>query len=131
MTTGRRNSRNRITKEIREQILYAYLGDPIKGTELAMSNGLTAAYAYKLANERAGYCRRMMRSCLGAAIQRDWHQHDCPHSRDKGNALRPSEPSVVRERPNAAQAGGSCCSVIRRVPGMSGGPPPQRIFAHA
>ena len=46
MTTGRWNSRNRITKETREQILYAYLGDPIKGTELAMSNGLTAAYAY-------------------------------------------------------------------------------------
>jgi len=44
--------RNRITKEIREQILHVYLGDPIKGTELAMSNGLTAAYAYKLANER-------------------------------------------------------------------------------
>jgi len=52
MATGRWNSRNRITKEIREQILYAYLGDPIKGTELAMSNGLTAAYAYKLACER-------------------------------------------------------------------------------
>ena len=52
MTTGRRNSRNRITKEIREQILYAYLGDPIKGTELAMSNGLTGAYAYKLAYQR-------------------------------------------------------------------------------
>src|ERR687887_363810 len=52
MTIGRWNSRNRITKEIREQILYAYLGDPIKGTELAMSNGLTAAYAYKLAYER-------------------------------------------------------------------------------
>ena len=52
MTSGRWNSRNRITKEIREQILYAYLGDPIKGSELAMSNGLTAAYAYKLAYER-------------------------------------------------------------------------------
>ena len=52
MTFGRWNSRNRITKEIREQILHAYLGDPIKGTELAMSNGLTAAYAYKLAYER-------------------------------------------------------------------------------
>jgi hypothetical protein len=52
MTTGSWNSRNRITKEIREQILDAYLGDPIKGTELAMSNGLTAAYAYKLAYER-------------------------------------------------------------------------------
>ena len=66
----------------------------------------------------ADYCRLTMRSCLGAAIQRDWHQHDCPHSGDKGNALRPSEPSVVRERPTT-QAGGSCFSVIRRVPGMS------------
>jgi len=52
MTSGRWNSRKRITKELREQILHAYLGDPIKGTELAMSNGLTAAYAYKLAYER-------------------------------------------------------------------------------
>ena len=52
MTLGRWNSRNRITKEIREQILHAYLGDPIKGTELAISKGLTAAYAYKLAYER-------------------------------------------------------------------------------
>src|SRR5262245_21402357 len=52
MTTGRWNSRNRITKEIREQILYAYLGDSSKGSELARSNGLTAAYAYKLAYER-------------------------------------------------------------------------------
>ena len=51
MTTGRWNSRNRITQEIREQFLHAYLGDPIKGTELAMSNGLTSAYAYKLAYE--------------------------------------------------------------------------------
>src|SRR4029453_18833310 len=58
MTTGRWNSRNRITKETREQILYAYLGDPIKGTELAMSNGLTAAYAYKLAYERGLLPRR-------------------------------------------------------------------------
>ena len=52
MTTERWNSRDRITKEIREQILDAYLDDPIKGTELAISNGLTAAYAYKLAYER-------------------------------------------------------------------------------
>jgi hypothetical protein len=52
MSFGRWNSRNRITREIREEILHAYLGDPIKGTELAMSNGLTAAYAYKLAYER-------------------------------------------------------------------------------
>src|SRR5262245_45150066 len=47
----------------------------------------------------ADYCRLAMRSCLGAAIQRDWHQHDYPHSRDKGNAVRPSEPSLVRESP--------------------------------
>jgi hypothetical protein len=52
MTLGKWNNRNRISKEIREQILHAYLGDPIKGTELAMSKGLTAAYAYKLAYER-------------------------------------------------------------------------------
>jgi hypothetical protein len=52
MTTGRWNNRKRMTKEIREQILDAYLSDPIKGTELAMSNGLTAAYAHKLAYER-------------------------------------------------------------------------------
>ena len=77
MTSGRWNSRNRITNEIREQILYAYLGDPIKGSELAMSNGLTAAYAYKLAYER-GLLPLAKRSCLGAAIQRDWHQHDRP-----------------------------------------------------
>jgi hypothetical protein len=32
MTLGRSNSRNRITKETREQILNAYLCDPIKGT---------------------------------------------------------------------------------------------------
>jgi hypothetical protein len=80
-----------------------------------------------------------MRSCLGAAIQRDWHQHDCPHSKNKGTALRPSEPSVVWECPNATQAGGSSfgegdyhefsaayiswgsAELIRRVPGMSGG----------
>ena len=52
MTARSWNNRNRITKEIRERILDAYLGDPIKGTELAISNGLTAAYAYKLAYER-------------------------------------------------------------------------------
>ena len=52
MTFGRWNTRNRITKEIREQILHAHLGDPLRGTELAISNGLTAAYAHKLAYER-------------------------------------------------------------------------------
>jgi hypothetical protein len=30
--------------------------------------------------------------------------------KNKGNALRPSEPSVVRECPNATRAGGSCFS---------------------
>jgi hypothetical protein len=30
--------------------------------------------------------------------------------KNKGNALRPSEPSVVRECPNATQAGGSSFS---------------------
>ena len=34
MTSGRWNSRNRITKEMREQILYAYLGDPSKEPNL-------------------------------------------------------------------------------------------------
>jgi hypothetical protein len=52
MTSAKLNSRKRITREVREQILSAFLRDPIKGTELAMSNGLSAAYAYKLAYER-------------------------------------------------------------------------------
>jgi hypothetical protein len=52
MATERWNSRNKVTKEIREQILHAYLGDPLKGAELAISNGLTAEYVYKLACER-------------------------------------------------------------------------------
>jgi len=52
MTSPRSNSPKKITKDIREQILSAFLRDPIKGTELAMSNGLSAAYAYKLAYER-------------------------------------------------------------------------------
>lgn len=43
---------NRISKELREEILALYLSDPVGGTNLAMSHGLTAAYAYKLANAR-------------------------------------------------------------------------------
>jgi len=43
---------NRISKELREQILELYLRDPMAGTKLAMEHGLTAAYAYKLANAR-------------------------------------------------------------------------------
>ncbi len=40
------------TKESREEILRAYLNDPEAGTKLAMSRGLSPAYAYRLANER-------------------------------------------------------------------------------
>ena len=43
---------NRITKAQREEILALYLVDPLKATELAISHGLTPAYAYKLAFER-------------------------------------------------------------------------------
>ena len=113
-----------------------------------MSNGLTAAYAYKLACKRGLLPRSFaMRGCLGAAIRRDWHQHDRPHSKNKGNALRLSELSVVRKCPNDARQAdrvsvkaiitvkGSLQKLgqreaIPRVPRMSGGPPPQRIFAH-
>lgn len=42
----------RLTKELREEILELYLRDPRAGTQLAMDHGLTAAYAYKLANAR-------------------------------------------------------------------------------
>ncbi|WLB49212.1 hypothetical protein QIH93_14960 [Bradyrhizobium ottawaense] len=42
----------RITKELREQILETYMRDAMAGTQLAMENGLTGAYAYKLANAR-------------------------------------------------------------------------------
>lgn len=42
----------RLSKELREQILELYLRDPRAGTQLAMDHGLTAAYAYKLANAR-------------------------------------------------------------------------------
>ena len=43
---------NRITRAQREAILALYLEDPIKATQLAVSHGLTPAYAYKLAHER-------------------------------------------------------------------------------
>jgi DNA-binding XRE family transcriptional regulator len=42
----------RLTKEKREEILALYLKDAEAGTQLAMSLGLSAAYAYRLANER-------------------------------------------------------------------------------
>lgn len=40
------------TKESREEILRVYLENPEEGTKLAMSKGLSPAYAYRLANER-------------------------------------------------------------------------------
>lgn len=40
----------RQTKSEREEILRTYLDNPEKGTLLAMSKGLSPAYAYKLAN---------------------------------------------------------------------------------
>ena len=40
------------TKQSREEILRVYLDDPEEGTKLAMSKGLSPAYAYRLANER-------------------------------------------------------------------------------
>jgi hypothetical protein len=45
-------NRLRLTKEQREGILNLYLNDAEAGTLLAMSMGLSAAYAYRLANER-------------------------------------------------------------------------------
>jgi hypothetical protein len=45
MIGGRRQ-----TKEERAEILRTYLESPEKGTLLAMSKGLSPAYAYKLAN---------------------------------------------------------------------------------
>jgi len=45
-------NRLRLTKEQREEILSLYLKDAESGTMLAMSLGLSAAYAYRLANER-------------------------------------------------------------------------------
>lgn len=45
-------NRLRLTKAQREKILQTYLNKPEAGTMLAMSMGLSAAYAYRLANER-------------------------------------------------------------------------------
>jgi hypothetical protein len=45
-------NRLRLTKEQREEILNLYLKNAEEGTMLAMSMGLSAAYAYRLANER-------------------------------------------------------------------------------
>jgi hypothetical protein len=45
-------NRLRLTKEQREEILALYLKDAEAGTLRAMSMGLSAAYAYRLANER-------------------------------------------------------------------------------
>jgi hypothetical protein len=44
--------RKTITKELREEILRTYLENPDKGSQLAMSHGLSQIYAYKLAHER-------------------------------------------------------------------------------
>ena len=41
-----------ITKAEREEILQVYLNNPDKGSQLAMSYGLSQIYAYKLAHER-------------------------------------------------------------------------------
>jgi len=41
-----------ITKAEREEILQVYLNNPDKGSQLAMSKGLSQIYAYKLAHER-------------------------------------------------------------------------------
>lgn len=38
------------TKESRDEILRVYLENPEEGTKLAMSRGLSPAYAYRLAN---------------------------------------------------------------------------------
>ncbi len=42
----------KLTKEEREEILRVYLDNPDKGSQLAMSKGLSQIYAYKLAHER-------------------------------------------------------------------------------
>ena len=44
--------RLRLTKAKREEILQVFLNNPEEGTRLAMSLGLSAAYAYRLAHER-------------------------------------------------------------------------------
>ncbi len=52
--TGMKNrwGGKKITKAQREEIISLYLEDPLQGTALAMSHGLTSAYAYKLCHER-------------------------------------------------------------------------------
>lgn len=45
-------NRLRLTKAKREEILQVFLNNPEEGTQLAMSIGLSPAYAYRLANER-------------------------------------------------------------------------------
>ncbi len=42
----------KLTKDEREEILRVYLENPDKGSQLAMSKGLSQIYAYKLAHER-------------------------------------------------------------------------------
>lgn len=42
----------KLTKAEREEILQVYLNNPDKGSQLAMSYGLSQIYAYKLAHER-------------------------------------------------------------------------------
>jgi hypothetical protein len=44
--------KRRITKAERDEILQVYLNNPDKGSQLAMSYGLSQIYAYKLAHER-------------------------------------------------------------------------------
>ena len=50
MNRGGHNLRQ--TKEQREEILSLYLDNPAAATALAMSRGLSPAYAYRLAHER-------------------------------------------------------------------------------
>ncbi len=42
----------KLTKAEREEIISRYLENPLQGTALAMSRGLSPAYAYKLCHER-------------------------------------------------------------------------------
>jgi hypothetical protein len=66
-----------------------------------MSNGLTAAYAYELAYERGLVPTRDEKLLGRSHSARLAHQHDCFHLKNKGNHLRPPEPSMVRECPDA------------------------------
>lgn len=47
----------RLTNEQRQEIIDLYLLDPLEATKLAVSKGLTPAYAYKLAYERGVLAR--------------------------------------------------------------------------